>query len=55
MPWWLWLVGWLVLSTTAALWIGAAASIARRREHARRAVDEAMGPAQSPAWWMIVG
>ena len=41
MTWWMWLVSWLVLSAAAAFWIGAAAAIARRREHPDR--DRAYG------------
>jgi hypothetical protein len=38
MAWWVWLLAWLVLSTAAALWLGAAAAIARGRERAGRSV-----------------
>jgi hypothetical protein len=38
MPWWVWLlVIWGVVALVAAFWLGAAAAIARRREHALRA------------------
>jgi flagellar biosynthesis/type III secretory pathway M-ring protein FliF/YscJ len=38
MPWWGWLlVAWAVVATVAALWLGATAAIARRRERATRA------------------
>ena len=34
MAWWVWLLlGWLVLATVAAFWLGAAAAVVRRREH----------------------
>jgi hypothetical protein len=37
MPWWGWaLVGWAVIATVAALWLAAAAGIARTRERAAR-------------------
>lgn len=55
MPWWAWLVGWVLLSALAALWLGAAASIARRREHARQEVDDALDAVQRDRWWTAAG
>ncbi|MGY1773171.1 hypothetical protein [Blastococcus sp. SYSU D00813] len=55
MPWWAWLVGWVLLSTLAALWLGAAASIARRREQARREVDDALEDVRPARWWTAAG
>jgi hypothetical protein len=38
MPWWVWLLSiWGVVGLAVAFWIGAAATIARRRERAVRA------------------
>jgi hypothetical protein len=37
MAWWAWLLlGWVVVATVAAFWLGAAAAIARRHERASR-------------------
>lgn len=47
MPWWAWLLlTWSGLAGALAVWIGAAAGIARRRERAtrRRQYDAALEP-----------
>lgn len=37
MTWWTWLlIGWAVVATSGAIWTGAAAAIARRREREAR-------------------
>lgn len=37
MPWWVWLlVGWATVATIAALWLTAAAALARSRERVAR-------------------
>jgi hypothetical protein len=37
MSWWAWLlIGWIVVASIAALWLGAAARVIKRRERAAR-------------------
>ncbi len=56
MAWWVWaLLGWLVLSTVVAFWLGAVAAAARRQEHARRPAGEGTGTRPQGSEWEIAG
>jgi hypothetical protein len=47
MPWWGWLLaGWVVVGTTAGLWMAAAGRIARQRERELRAHQYGTEPAR---------
>jgi hypothetical protein len=55
MAWWGWLLGWLVLATVAAFWLGAAAAAARRREHGWRDAREGADAAAHRSGWDVAG
>jgi hypothetical protein len=56
MSWWVWLfVGWIVLSSVSALWLGRVAAIARSRERAGRDQVLEAAAAEYRSGWSVAG
>jgi hypothetical protein len=55
MAWWVWLLGWFVLSVVAAFAIGAAAAVIRDREQAGRSARDEAEAEGHRSWWDVAG